>query len=708
MSFFLWSRRVRCWGLSLSLVCLTFCAARAVAADDRALFWRELSVHARLDAEGRLHVSELHRMVFTGEWNGGERVFRYEGTQQLRFQAISRVLSDGSEKQLSRGDLTRKDGYDWADDHTLRWRNRLPIEPPFDETELAYRIQYQLSGILLTTGAGEANIDHQFAFTGRPGIIESFRLHLELDPVWRTTEAMPIDLQRGPLQPDEGVRVTLPLTRSTSDSVAPSTPESTVAKGGSAASVTPSPAAVSTHPSIDAKPEAPLTTDGTFSSGVPLLGRICIAAGFLGTITLLLWRVIRWQRRVGHFAPLLPPSMINDSWLAEHVLSLKPEVIGAAYDRKTGAAEVAALLARLEAEGKIRSSVGASPGKRKTSLELELLVEREQLVGYERQLIDKLFFFGNRTSTQRLEQHYRGSGFDPASVLRAPLDNAIDVMLQRRRDESRGWSSCLLPLVMLLATIALEVSLFRMVHSSVSSSAAHRVSHTLIFGGMLFLLVGVPLASRFREDMCQPLSAARWFVAWVVLAAAWLATLVVLTSGVSLSALVVACVSGCTLAFQVIWVAWSREEPSGLALRKRLAAARLYFQQQLRQKAPRLDDAWFPYLIAMDLGGDVDRWWHSFGTRSAPPVPSRGERLGNDQAFDRGGNQESSAPWTGGGGRFGGAGASGSWSSAAAQLGAGVIAPISSSSRQGSRSSGSSFTSSSGGGRSGGGGGGGW
>jgi hypothetical protein len=705
MSIFPWSRRVRLCGLSLSLVYLTFCAARSVAADDRALFWRELSVHARLDAEGRLHVSELHRMVFTGEWNGGERIFNYDGTQQLRFQAISRVLSDGSEKQLSRGDLTRKDGYDWADDHTLRWRNRLPIEPPFDGTELAYRIQYQLSGILLATGASESSIDHQFAFTGRPGIIEIFRLHLELDPVWRSTEAMPIDLEQGPLQPDEGVRVTLPLVRSASDSVAPSTPESTVAM---AASGTPSPAVISRPPSMDAKPKAPLTTDGTFSSGVSLLRRTCIAAGFLGAVALMLWRLIAWQRRIGHFAPLLPPTMINGSWLAEHVLSLKPEVIGAAYDRKTDAAEVAALLARLEAEGKIRSSVGASPGKRKTSLELELLVEREQLVGYERQLIDKLFFAGNRTSTQRLAQHYRGSGFNPASVLRAPLDNAIDVMLQRRKDARRGWSSCLLPVLTLLATTALEVSLFRMVHASMSSSAAHRVSHTLIFGGMLFLLVGVPLASRFREDMSRPLSAAGWFVAWVALAAVWLATLVVLSSDVSLSALAVACISGCTLAFQVIWVAWSREEPSALALRKRLAAARLYFQQQLRQEAPRLDDAWFPYLIAMDLGGEVDRWWQSFGNRSAPHVTSRRERLASNQVFDRGEIQASSAPWTGGGGRFGGAGASDSWSSAAAQLGAGVIAPISNSGRQGSRSSGSSFTSSSGGGSSGGGGGGGW
>src|SRR5207245_1133767 len=39
----------------------------------RSLYWRSLEVSARLDADGRLHVSERQAMVFSGDWNGGER-----------------------------------------------------------------------------------------------------------------------------------------------------------------------------------------------------------------------------------------------------------------------------------------------------------------------------------------------------------------------------------------------------------------------------------------------------------------------------------------------------------------------------------------------------------------------------------------------------------------------------------------------------------
>ncbi|MGQ0560873.1 MAG: hypothetical protein ACT443_03250 [Gemmatimonadota bacterium] len=41
------------------------------------------------------------------------------------------------------------------------------------------------------------------------------------------------------------------------------------------------------------------------------------------------------------------------------------------------------------------------------------------------------------------------------------------------------------------------------------------------------------------------------------------------------------------------------------ALRRTLAAARAYFVEQLDQKRPALEDAWFPYLLAFGLGKDM-------------------------------------------------------------------------------------------------------
>jgi hypothetical protein len=42
---------------------------------EHSLYWRDLDVHARLDQDGRLHVTERHAIVFTGDWNGGQRQF---------------------------------------------------------------------------------------------------------------------------------------------------------------------------------------------------------------------------------------------------------------------------------------------------------------------------------------------------------------------------------------------------------------------------------------------------------------------------------------------------------------------------------------------------------------------------------------------------------------------------------------------------------
>ena len=52
-----------------------------VALAQRDLHWSALQVTASLDATGTLHVAEVHTMVFTGDWNGGERTFNIRPRQ---------------------------------------------------------------------------------------------------------------------------------------------------------------------------------------------------------------------------------------------------------------------------------------------------------------------------------------------------------------------------------------------------------------------------------------------------------------------------------------------------------------------------------------------------------------------------------------------------------------------------------------------------
>jgi hypothetical protein len=101
----------------------------------RELHWRSLEVKARLDAEGALHVTERQAMVFTGDWNGGERKFRVERGQTLSFQGLRRVAPSGQAQPLSGGDLSAVDQFVWKDPVTLRWRSRLPSDPSFDGTQ---------------------------------------------------------------------------------------------------------------------------------------------------------------------------------------------------------------------------------------------------------------------------------------------------------------------------------------------------------------------------------------------------------------------------------------------------------------------------------------------------------------------------------------------------------------------------------------------
>jgi hypothetical protein len=80
-----------------------------LAAGARELEWRTLAVDARLDDEGRLHVSERHEMVFTGDWNGGERRFRVGDDQSLQVESIARLDTDGSWVPLAEGSLAQFD-----------------------------------------------------------------------------------------------------------------------------------------------------------------------------------------------------------------------------------------------------------------------------------------------------------------------------------------------------------------------------------------------------------------------------------------------------------------------------------------------------------------------------------------------------------------------------------------------------------------------
>ena len=81
---------------TIGLLCVAACLlVPASALAQRDLHWDRLDVAAHLEADGRLVVTETQTIVFTGDWNGGERTFDIRPRQQLLVTGVYREDSGG-------------------------------------------------------------------------------------------------------------------------------------------------------------------------------------------------------------------------------------------------------------------------------------------------------------------------------------------------------------------------------------------------------------------------------------------------------------------------------------------------------------------------------------------------------------------------------------------------------------------------------------
>ncbi len=635
--------RGRILALAALAAALLFLAGPAQAKE---LHWSRFDVTARLDADGRLHVVERQAIVFTGDWNGGYRTFRIATGTRLGFEGISRIdPATGASHPLAAGDLSAVDQFKWMDNSTIRWRSRLPSDPEFDNTEIVYELRYAWSNVLVKSGDAY-RLSHDFAFPDRESDIRKFTLDLAIDPAWAAPEGFQGHIERKDLRPGEGVLVQAALRR-----VAPGTPSSV-------------------------------------RTAVPagLRRGLAAAAGIAAILLYVLYR--RREASLGRYQSLYPVAQIDEAWLKENVFDLLPEEAGAVWDDRIGGAEVGALIARMVAEKKLATRVEASGWGpfRSQVLHLELKTSRERLEGYEKSLIAGLFFDSRtETDTKAIREYYSGTGFDPASKIRAGVEAALAGAGLGKKAPAVSHRPTLLLLGAALALFVLSVilkpfalgyvfmllfvSVFCMVPAGVLAFLARRN----IFGTNVRLLVAALLALGpaallwLRFDV--PGLPAAFFAGTALLAVAYVNV--------------------------VFNLAKSREGEARLKKRRTLAAGREYFRRELATRTPRLKDEWFPYAIGFGLGASVDRWFGRFGAAGAG---ASAWSSGGATSLSSGGSS-SGGGWTGGGGAFGGAGATAGWVSAVGVMSAGVSAPS---------SSGGSGGGGGGGGSSGGGGGGGW
>lgn len=638
-------------GFRLAPLLLCLLLPLPAAAQDRTLSWDEIAVTARLDAAGTLHVRERQAIVFNGEWNGGERTFTQRMNQDLDLQRIARIGPDGREVPLVAGDTDSVDHYEWKSG-TVRWRSRLPSDPPFEDTRITYVLDYTWSGILVRDG-DLYRLDHDFGLPAVEWPIRRFVLDLDLDPAWQPLAAVPAHLERRDLPPGSSVLITADLRHT-----------------GAAAA----------EPGV---------------SVVPILWRRAAFAAALLAMAFLYVQFRQGEGRRGRFEPLPGPREWDEAWLRENVLDLRPEEVGALWDQETGPPEVAAVLARMVAEGKLESWV--TPGFTLFGiafssgvLHLRLKVERHELAGYERKLVDKLFLGADETDTDRVRRHYRSTGFDPSKVIADDLGSRLGQRLGAVPAPSRRRTLYLLlaagalialdalfhPLstVVLFAVVAFGL-VWLWVPAGLAAVAWRKRTERLDLGSLAFLVPGLLVCL-----WCAFFAFNREWLGWNT------TTIPAFPGVLALALIPVAVLSS------LLNNARSRESDDTIRKRRLLGAGRRLLRSELQSAHPRLQDDWLPYLLAFGLGSDMDRWFRAFGgeSRGGGSFASASSSGGS---FGSGGG----SGWSGGGGQFGGAGAMASWGAAAAGMASGVSAPSSSSSGGGG-----------GGGSSGGGGGGGW
>lgn len=633
---------------ALLALTLSLCSGVATAKE---LHWRALEVDARLESDGTLSVSEIQRMVFTGEWNGGERKFRLGSGQRLIFDRIVRLdPGSASGRELREGNLDAVDEYAWASGNTLRWRSRLPSDPEFSNTEIAYRLDYRITGVLRRLATEKYELDHQFAFTERDGEIEHLVVHLSLAPEWRPLGDLASTWEAGPIAPGDGFVVHAELRYA----------------GGS-------------PPANAAPPQLP-TWFWVAVAGIYILGA-----------RLFLWRTHERDRALGRF-DRLAVGPVDASWLEEHVLSLPPEVVGAMWDRNVGSAEVAATLARLTQEGKLRTEVTVSGRIFKSeNLHLELLVDRNTLSDYETKLVDGLFGASQVTDTESIRKRYRSTGFDPASKIRAGLESRLKRVGGFAEGSPKpAWrpTGILLLAGFLLVAGTLTAASSGLFKSLPPGNAGPSIA--LIFA---LVLVSIPgwIGAFVGQGRVTGLFGPHVALFLSELATAALLILFAFIPAMSAGLLLGGLCVALAIARSQANVLATRESAESLVRRRELLAARDHFERELAKERPALEDRWFPYLLAFGLAPKMDRWFRRFGGTL--------QRSGATYTSMSGGSGSSSGGgWSGGGGAFGGGGASATWAMAATAMSSGVAAPSSSGSGGGSSSGGSS----------GGGGGGGW
>jgi len=138
-----------------------------------------ISVKARLDFDGVLHVTEREVLRVSGTTDGAMRVFDLPLGSDIAIHYVRRV--SGESLELRRGDLTEPGQYTYHNPSALLWR----FTPRSDQSEEVFEIGYTLSKAMRLAKGGYS-LDWKI---GPPSLTPE--VEFELDPVWQAEGGFP-------------------------------------------------------------------------------------------------------------------------------------------------------------------------------------------------------------------------------------------------------------------------------------------------------------------------------------------------------------------------------------------------------------------------------------------------------------------------------------------------------------------------------------
>lgn len=544
--------------------------------------WQDLEVHARLDADGVLHVTEKVSLSAIGEVTTVERDFRGWIGTEIRVDRIARLDASGGEVQaLSLGALDTADRYQLVDEgSTLRWSLRGGHHPPFATgTSLAYRIEYTVSGGVIPIWGVPRPAAAAF---WPPFFLDPRQRAEQLWEAWRLAPGgwgrrYLVDHDFSPFAFGAGTTADHASLEMAFDA----------AWGG-----------VKTlrrewrpiTAAVDLREFAALDFQGT---GAPRAVRRGLHAAWIGSLALLpgaslaLWGVVfvrRWRRR-RRFA--MAP--MDAGWIEQHLVSRDPGEIRSLLEGTAGGVfypGATAILEGMARQGTLE--VRAEAGERT----LRLRAPRDTLTPWERAIVERLFGVEDTVDLQAAQRRADERTLD----LDGPASRAFEAaQLKGRRFNPRA-----IPTFALLALgVVLTLSLL-------SAGGFQALAAALAVGSLVYQMAR-PVATRCSLPAHLPLFP---LVMLLVPTLLFSAALIVFFLAVP--------AHPCALAgLAALWLGlfnsllnaarppWAEPE---VETRYGLARARDYIAGQLRKPLPALKDTWLPWILALGLEDEVEAW----------------------------------------------------------------------------------------------------